>query len=209
MGHAVKKETRVYFVRPVGMDGPIKIGCSAKPMDRIKVLSAWSPFELELIGSVPGSFDDENMLHRRFSNLHTRKEWFLSSAPLRETIERIIGGTPIRDACAMLEEKGPIRNQNRPLKTPDRALFLEYGYRIRRELDKLRKDFDFGIYHAPDDIKAIMHNWRRDKMKNHSPITPTPEQFARLEEFIADPGRHAVFRKWTHNVVKLQEQVAA
>ena len=188
---------RVYFVRPVGMDGPIKIGCSADPDGRLKVLSAWSPFPLELIGSVPGDFKEEGHIHRRFSNLHTRKEWFMSSPLLRGTIERILAGTPIKEACKDIVLDKPIKNQKRVPLTPDRQLFVRYGHRIRGATGVLsRVDKRRGNYHPPEDVTAIMHNWRRDVVNSHLPIPPTPAQIARLEQFLADPAAYAVFRFW-------------
>lgn len=186
----------VYFIKPVGMDGPIKIGCSTKPVGRLTTFSAWSPFPLELIGSVPGDFADEGRLHRRFSDLHTRKEWFMSSPLLRQTIERILSGVSIKEACRDIKPKQPIRNQKRPAATDDRRLFLRYGSRIRKATHALWQRDLGGNFHAPDDVKAIMHNWRCDRMNNHLPITPTGEQFARLEEFLADPKKYSVFWPW-------------
>lgn len=33
----------IYFLRPIGWDGPVKIGCSNYPMLRLNALMAWSP----------------------------------------------------------------------------------------------------------------------------------------------------------------------
>ena len=190
----MKAPKQIYFVRPVGMDGPIKIGCSANPASRLTVLSAWSPFPLEMIGSVLGDFDDENSLHRRFSDLHTRKEWFMSSPLLRDTIEKILGGMSVKDACKTIEPKKSIRNQKRPVRTPDRQLFLEYGNRIRKAMYPLWGTT--GRWWEPDDVKNIMHNWRQDKVKGHTTIIPTDEQIARLEEFISDPKKFCRYEKY-------------
>lgn len=190
----MSKPKKVYFIKPVGMDGPIKIGCSDRPASRLITLSAWSPFELEIIGSVSGSFSDEGKLHRRFSDLHTRKEWFMSSPLLRQTIERILAGTSISDACRDLVEKKPIKGQKRPAKTEDRKLFINYGARIRKSVCGLMGKK--GNFRSPSDVQQIMHNWRCDRGVGHLPVIPTPEQFARLEEFLSDPKKHAVFHEW-------------
>lgn len=186
----------IYFIKPVGMDGPIKIGCSDKPAKRLITLAAWSPFELEIIGSVPGGFSDESRLHRRFSDLHTRKEWFMSSPALRQTIEIILAGTPIAEACRALAVKKPIRNQKRPAKTPDRQMFIEYGRRLRKAYWGLWDKDAPGAWYKPDDVAKIMHDWRSDKGVGHTPITPTPEQIARLEEVLSDPKKHGQFKTW-------------
>lgn len=181
----------IYFIKPKGMDGPIKIGCSDKPAKRLITLSAWSPFELEIIGMVPGGFTDESNLHRRFSDLHTRREWFMSSPLLRQTIERILAGTPIAEACRAISEKKSIKGQKRPAKTPDRELFLKYGNRIRAAVWPLHDKK--GSWRKPDDIAKIMHDWRSDRANGHTPITPTPEQMARLEEFLGNPKAHCIY----------------
>lgn len=46
----------VYFVKPVGMDGPIKIGCTTTPAARIESLTIWSPFPLEVLVTIPVVF---------------------------------------------------------------------------------------------------------------------------------------------------------
>jgi len=79
---------RVYFFKPCGLDGPIKIGCSECPQARLETFAAWSPFPLELIGSVPGTMQDELYLHRCFYPLRSHGEWFRSSPELRAAIDR-------------------------------------------------------------------------------------------------------------------------
>jgi hypothetical protein len=187
----MKPGQRVYFIKPVGMDGPIKIGCSDKPARRLLTLAAWSPFELEMIGSVPGSFRDENALHRRFANLHTRKEWFMSSPLLRQTIELILAGTPIKEACKVLPERGVLRKRQ-PARTPERKLFLQYGARVRSAAHSVWHSGEHTKHYIPPDIRSILHEWRMDRMNDHLPVKPTPEQFARLDAFIADPAPHCV-----------------
>jgi len=83
-------QTRVYFIKPTGMDGPIKIGCSRIPADRLLALNIWSPFPLEIIGSTPGSWKDERFLHKCFSHLHTHSEWFQCTEVLEAEIAKIL-----------------------------------------------------------------------------------------------------------------------
>lgn len=45
---------RVYFIKPVGLAGPIKIGCSYSPEKRRSALDCWSPFALEIIAQIDG-----------------------------------------------------------------------------------------------------------------------------------------------------------
>jgi predicted transcriptional regulator len=78
---------RVYFLRPVGQIGPIKIGCSKLPELRLETITVWSPVRLELICSVPGSHKDERALHGMFAKHHAHGEWFGASKELLALID--------------------------------------------------------------------------------------------------------------------------
>lgn len=72
----------VYFMRPEGMAGPIKIGCSNKPARRLLALGVWSPFPLEVVAVAPGNLATERMLHERFGDDLWHHEWFRASPRL-------------------------------------------------------------------------------------------------------------------------------
>jgi hypothetical protein len=74
------------------MTGPIKIGCSSVPPDRLVDLMLLSPFKLELIGSVPGNMKDEYFLQRCFAHLHSHSEWFHASSELTTAVGKILHG---------------------------------------------------------------------------------------------------------------------
>lgn len=82
----------VYFLRPRGSNGPVKIGCSKAPKSRVAVLEANLPWRLEIAASLPGSYDLERRFHARFLDQHTRREWFDWSPELEETIEAVRTG---------------------------------------------------------------------------------------------------------------------
>src|SRR3546814_4084305 len=48
---------RVYFIRPIGQAGPVKIGCSVGPNKRRHELETWSPVPLEIVDEIDGGFD--------------------------------------------------------------------------------------------------------------------------------------------------------
>ncbi len=100
----------VYFIRPVGMVGPIKIGTTLIPMKRLKELTHWSPFPLEIIGAVVGGHFHETFLHNRFANQHSHSEWFHSSPLLLQTIDRLLAGETFESACADIPVVGKIRS---------------------------------------------------------------------------------------------------
>lgn len=84
---------RVYFIKPVGMDGPIKVGCSHSPDGRRKTLETWSPFALEIIAEIEGGEDIERRFHALFYDTHQRGEWFDASAKMTAVVAAINGGS--------------------------------------------------------------------------------------------------------------------
>lgn len=115
----MKVNRYVYFVRPVGMDGPIKIGTSRKPDTRLLELAVWSPWPLEMIGAAPGNAAAESLLHRCFSEQHSHREWFRTSPLLLRIIDRILSGETVEAACKdILPGPPPVKKKwpvNRPI----------------------------------------------------------------------------------------------
>ncbi len=79
----------VYFIKPIGMDGPIKIGCANKPEQRLIDLMSWCPFPLKIMATVPGGFAEERRLHQMFAADRLRAEWFRTTRELLGFIETI------------------------------------------------------------------------------------------------------------------------
>jgi hypothetical protein len=69
----------VYFIRA---GEHVKIGWSRNPKARRDTLATASPFDLEIIGQVPGTEDDERALHGAFAHLHVKREWFRADPAL-------------------------------------------------------------------------------------------------------------------------------
>lgn len=82
----------VYFLRPIGQCGPIKIGCSFWPEDRLKSYQSWSPIPLELVASLPGDRTIEARFHAAFAHLHSHHEWFRAEADLLRAIKAVRAG---------------------------------------------------------------------------------------------------------------------
>lgn len=87
------KQRRVYFIRPIGMQGPIKIGCSHSPTGRRSTLETWSPFPLEILAEIEGCEKIERRFHALFTAQHQSREWFHWSPELEATIAAINAGT--------------------------------------------------------------------------------------------------------------------
>lgn len=85
--------SRVYFIKPLGMDGPIKIGCSHSPERRRRALDTWSPFALEIIAEIEGGFELEHRFHALFVETHQRREWFGWSRRIAAVVAAINDGS--------------------------------------------------------------------------------------------------------------------
>ena len=101
----------IYFIRPKGHLGPIKIGLSTKPDRRAESLSAWSPWPLEIMGTVPGSWDDEQFLHSCFHAHRTHGEWFQDSPDLLNAIADILSSGTIDRSCLTPQTDNPRRRK--------------------------------------------------------------------------------------------------
>ncbi len=84
---------RVYFIKPIDMDGPIKIGCSVSPDGRRSTLTTWSPFPLEVVAEIEGCLELERRFHARFFAHWTHREWFKAAPELLDTIAAIQSGS--------------------------------------------------------------------------------------------------------------------
>jgi hypothetical protein len=82
----------VYFVRPVGELGPVKIGCSANVERRRAQLQTEADKRLEIVAAAPGSMDDERRIHSLFWHDHIRREWFNWSPILQLLIDAVARG---------------------------------------------------------------------------------------------------------------------
>jgi hypothetical protein len=83
----------VYFVRPVGWQGPVKIGYTTLIRDRIANISLWAPFELEVLGTIAGPASLERRFHAKFVDQRERGEWFAWSEELGNVIAAVQAGT--------------------------------------------------------------------------------------------------------------------
>ena len=110
---------RVYFIRPIGQDGPIKIGSSRCPEDRLATYMRWSPYPLEIVVSVPGTMKTEVAIHCCFADAHSHEEWFRPIPRLLAAVERLIEGVPLEEAIDLSRKVGEIRPRfGRPAMTP-------------------------------------------------------------------------------------------
>lgn len=96
----------VYFMKPVGMRGPIKIGFSEAPMQRLESLARFSPFELEIIATLPGTMALEVNIHSCLWRSHSHHEWFHPTDEVIGLVEAIKRGEAIEDAIDLSARRG-------------------------------------------------------------------------------------------------------
>lgn len=86
------RQATVYFLRPIGMDGPIKIGFSVDPDGRLNTYMSWSPMPLEMAARLRGPRDLERRFHAAFAIHRIHHEWFEATPALTATIAAINAG---------------------------------------------------------------------------------------------------------------------
>lgn len=81
---------RVYFIEAQGF---IKIGFTSNLPQRIQAIRSGIPYgETILLHDIPGDFDLEVDMHRKFSHLRERGEWFRKEPELLDFIAAIKNG---------------------------------------------------------------------------------------------------------------------
>lgn len=80
----------LYFIRPIGLFGPLKIGLTGKTQRRLEEFQSWSPIPLEVMGTVPGTWADEQFLHGCLADYHSHGEWFHYSPAVIDAITEVL-----------------------------------------------------------------------------------------------------------------------
>jgi len=83
----------VYFIRPVGMDGPVKIGFTRSPVARLDQINKWVPWELEIAATVGGTLKTELRFHTLLEAHRMRGEWFHGSPDVLAVVASVAAGT--------------------------------------------------------------------------------------------------------------------
>lgn len=190
----------IYFLRPIGMDGPIKIGCSVTPAQRLRSVEIWSPLKLEIIASAPGIMRHENFLHHKFAANRLHGEWFTPSPALLGIINHV-------QATGELPELGIPNNpkewkafhETRKGNLPRRnnAARLD-KYRLTKRIHTAeRRVFGFAdrASYRPDEIVRIIADYQ-----GFGSPAPTKEQLSIIEAYIARlaemPSADRSFAAW-------------
>lgn len=185
----------IYFMKPIGMIGPIKIGCSGFVGERLVQLSTWSPIPLEVIHSEPGEHTLERKIHRAFADIHSHHEWFHPGPRLLRAIEQLKGGVPLADAIDLNDDRGSIYKHGKGSKAcaPIMEGYRSYSCRIRHAEDKAGRTRG-GRWYVPVDVELIMNRWLGNNGygKPKTPKRPTDAEFARMEAVLTAPTDHLI-----------------
>ena len=100
----------VYFARRADGEGPVKIGCSKYPENRLSALMAWAPYPLIIVAMTPGDEDLERRLHLKFWGQRSHREWFHPSAALDVLIAQVVDGPFDGDALPRGKRPGGHRS---------------------------------------------------------------------------------------------------
>jgi hypothetical protein len=169
----------VYFIRPKGMLGPVKIGYSWCPKQRLYELAAWSPFPLEIVFSIEAKPELERKLHRRFYESHLHREWFSPTADVVRAVQALEAGLPFEGVIDL-----SIQGKWLPRKTRHfddrRRQFMSYVTRIRFAVRKA--DIAVG---GKEQLRGP--RWALDLVGRLDRWPPSAEDLARLDALIADP----------------------
>ncbi|CCM77102.1 GIY-YIG nuclease family protein [Rhizobium mesoamericanum] len=171
----------VYFIKPVGQAGPIKIGHSEYPPYRLASLQTWSPVELEVVSRVEGTRELEKAIHERFAHCHLRGEWFSPDEELVALAEGVRDGRKIEDLIDLKAKTGKLfRRPN--TKSPVAKIVGTYKLRVERARQRggaLRgKHMDLS-----DEVRAILNSaggYRQDYREL------TQDEISTLEAFIEE-----------------------
>jgi hypothetical protein len=98
----------VYFARPVGALGPIKIGMTRGPVERLRQLSVIEKRQIDFIHIMEGDGKLEHALFRCFADIHERGEWFKPHWRLIGFIEQLKSGVPVNEAIDLSDTRGHI-----------------------------------------------------------------------------------------------------
>jgi hypothetical protein len=141
---------RVYFIRPVGQEGPVKIGCSEWPFKRLDTLMSWSPVPLEVAVDVPGCMKLEKRFHSMFVSDWMHREWFKGSPRLTAVIDRLKAGeNPERVA----------QHEGAPVDLRRRSIYQNPSWRRWRSYEA-RMMSRFGYGGTPVRAREVLHAWR-------------------------------------------------
>ena len=190
----------VYFVKPVGQAGPIKIGHSTYPPARLNTLQTWSPVELELVSSFQGSLATEKAVHERFAKWQVRGEWFEPVPELVALMGGIRDGGKLEDLVDLTVKAGKL--YRRPNTKSEKAKVIG-SFKKRVDAAMRFAKERTGAWPLSEQVAVILNSaggYRREYRELTPDEIETLEDFIRSCRAVSDLGL---------NIVTKQSEVAA
>lgn len=180
----------VYFVKPIGMDGPIKIGCSEMPYDRLKAQMAWSPFPLEILVTIPGDIPLESNIHDCFADSHSHSEWFYFTERLWRAIEHLKAGYSVEKAIDLNDKRGSVRGKRQGPWPEGRRRFMSACMQVYQAQRRGANSLGFINPHA---IKPS--DWVGDLVQTTKARPLKDDENEQLSKFIRNPAEYSTIRE--------------
>ena len=142
----------IYFIR--GKEsGNIKIGFSTSPKKRKSTLHSAHYEELEFMGIMRGSLDDEAEIKERFSKSNIRGEWYRPSSEVMDFVKEN-ASKPNKNIVYSIGDGEYRITFSQPIKATTNFLFLVGSHKIRVLTDK-EIELVFGV----EGKKEILLSW--------------------------------------------------
>jgi hypothetical protein len=178
----------VYFIRPVGQEGPVKVGCSGVPENRLLALATWSPYPLEIVARYPGTLETERRFHALFADSYSHREWFHATPLISAVIHQINEGSfdPARLPVAQT-----LGRERHPGWTDGSRLAARFSQRVRR-LEQRGVTVPKAVSEAAWLFSpAIERDWRGNR-RNDPADAQTVEDFLARNDWSTEPLFSAV-----------------
>ena len=209
------KEKHVYFLRPVGARGPIKIGCSCEPEKRVRGVEIWSPLKLEIAAFVPGGHREESILHQMFGADRLHGEWFSNSNQLSSVIEFCVRTgklppldyslDPYRKKRADPKSKSAMTRRISPVDQRNKS-------RVTAKLLKAeRRVYGFAsTYMRPDEIEEIYQSYQGafSSLPSDEQLRLLNEYIGMLEQLPSVPTDFVAWKDWHKLRAVVREEAA-
>lgn len=151
----------IYFIKPIGMDGPIKIGTSVSPDGRLRTLEHWSPFPLEIAAQMQGGTKEERRLHDAFARFHINHEWFQASPEILAVVASVNRGDFDLDSLPVPERAPGFRRSH--YDCPE----YRYGLSVQSRLSALQRK---GLARAEMYSDPILHHEAAELLLNKDAV---------------------------------------
>lgn len=132
------REGYLYAVQ-VGASGPIKIGFTTQPRERIATIQDFCPWPLRTLFIVPGSILNEAWVHSQCGAARLKAEWFKATPAVRALLAEIASegwSWPNMVDTRRLPRKGSAQADLAKRLVQEAALPVQPGDTIARQIDR-------------------------------------------------------------------------